>query len=170
MGIGEGGWPATDELSTASTIFNTCLLCLAVVLIPPEWDKKRSQPHDMCAVLGMLAVNPVYGCGAASIVWHLRTSELLGRTQSLACLQIEPEANQRFSKPSLNPLNAGLFTAQRYMERKRRMLRFATGSAASHRKRPLEWPLDLAKSGKPSPDPQIPKALLLFQTLWPSKL
>merc|ERR1712113_113774 len=54
VGFGECGWPATDELNTASTIFNTCLLCLAVVLVPLH----------MCVVIGMLAVNPVYGCGA----------------------------------------------------------------------------------------------------------
>ncbi|CAE7275722.1 unnamed protein product [Symbiodinium necroappetens] len=54
VGFGECGWPATDELNTTSTIFNTCLLVLAVVLVTIH----------MCVVIGMLVVNPVYGCGA----------------------------------------------------------------------------------------------------------
>ncbi|CAE7528712.1 unnamed protein product [Symbiodinium microadriaticum] len=54
-GFGECGWPATDELNTASTIFNAFLLVLAVVLVPIH----------MCVVVAMLVVNPVYsGCGA----------------------------------------------------------------------------------------------------------
>ena len=54
VGFGACAWPATDELNTASTIFSTCLLCLAVVLVPLH----------MRVVIGMLVVNPVYGCGA----------------------------------------------------------------------------------------------------------
>ena len=54
VGFGACAWPATDELNTASTIFSTCLLCLAVVLVPLH----------MCVVIGMLVINPVYGCGA----------------------------------------------------------------------------------------------------------
>eukprot|EP00439_Symbiodinium_sp_Y106_P071147 s123_g12.t1 len=52
MGFHACSWPATEELSTASTIFNSCLLFLAVVLVPLH----------MCIVLTMLVLNPTYGC------------------------------------------------------------------------------------------------------------
>ncbi|CAE7568051.1 unnamed protein product [Symbiodinium sp. CCMP2456] len=50
-------WPASGELSTASTIFNSCLLFLAVVLVPLH----------MCIVLTMLVLSPTYGCGVDNL-------------------------------------------------------------------------------------------------------
>ena len=54
VGFGECAWPATDELNTPATIFNTCLLVLAVVLVPIH----------MCVVVAMLVLNPTYSSGA----------------------------------------------------------------------------------------------------------
>ncbi|CAE7251175.1 unnamed protein product [Symbiodinium sp. CCMP2456] len=50
-------WPATDELSTPSAIFNSCLLFLAVVLVPIH----------MCVVCAMLLLNPLYACGTDNV-------------------------------------------------------------------------------------------------------
>ena len=49
--------PATGELNSASTIFNTCLLLLAMVLVPIH----------MCIVVGMLLFNPIYACAADNL-------------------------------------------------------------------------------------------------------
>ncbi|CAE7712608.1 unnamed protein product [Symbiodinium sp. CCMP2592] len=57
VGFGECSWPATGELSSASTIFNTCLLLFAVVLVP----------FHMCIVVGMLLLNPTYACAADNL-------------------------------------------------------------------------------------------------------
>ncbi|CAE7568060.1 unnamed protein product [Symbiodinium sp. CCMP2456] len=54
VGFGECGWPTADELNTPATIFNTCLLVLAVVLVPLH----------MCVVVAMLVLNPTYSSGA----------------------------------------------------------------------------------------------------------
>ena len=48
VGFGACSWPATGELNSASTIFNTCLLLLAMVLVPIH----------MCIVVGMLLFQP----------------------------------------------------------------------------------------------------------------
>jgi len=50
LGFGPCCWPAAGELNTASTIFNSCLLFLAVVLVPMH----------MCLVTAMLFLNPTY--------------------------------------------------------------------------------------------------------------
>ncbi|CAE7264719.1 unnamed protein product [Symbiodinium natans] len=57
VGFGDCTWPTTGELSSASTIFNTCLLLFAVVLVPLH----------MCIVVGMLLFNPIYACGADNL-------------------------------------------------------------------------------------------------------
>ena len=57
VGFGACSWPTTGELSSASTIFNTCLLLFTVVLVPLH----------MCIVVGMLLFNPVYACGADNL-------------------------------------------------------------------------------------------------------
>ncbi|CAE7712564.1 unnamed protein product [Symbiodinium sp. CCMP2592] len=54
VGFGACAWPATDELTTPATIFNTCLLVLAVVLVPIH----------ICVVVAMLVLNPTYSSGA----------------------------------------------------------------------------------------------------------
>ncbi|CAE7684657.1 unnamed protein product [Symbiodinium microadriaticum] len=54
VGFGDCGWPTSGELSSASTLFNTCLFLLAVVLVALH----------MCIVVGMLLFNPIYACGA----------------------------------------------------------------------------------------------------------
>ena len=58
VGFGECGWPATDELNTPSTIFNSSLWLLVVVLVPLH----------MCIVVTLLALNRSYACGAEDIV------------------------------------------------------------------------------------------------------
>ena len=55
--FGDCAWPATGDLSSASTIFNTCLLLLAMVLVPIH----------MCIVVGMLLFNPIYACAADNL-------------------------------------------------------------------------------------------------------
>ncbi|CAE7543082.1 unnamed protein product, partial [Symbiodinium microadriaticum] len=55
--FGACSWPAAGELNSASTIFNTCLLLLAMVLIPIH----------LCIVVGMLLLNPVYACEADNL-------------------------------------------------------------------------------------------------------
>ncbi|CAE7731085.1 unnamed protein product [Symbiodinium sp. CCMP2592] len=55
--FGDCAWPTTGELSSASTILNTCLLLLAVVLVPLH----------MCIVVGMLLFNPTYACAADNL-------------------------------------------------------------------------------------------------------
>ena len=57
VGFHACSWPATEELSPASTIFNSCLLFFAVVLVPLH----------MCIVLAMLVLNPIYACGAENL-------------------------------------------------------------------------------------------------------
>eukprot|EP00439_Symbiodinium_sp_Y106_P038916 s338_g4.t1 len=57
VGFGACSWPATGELNSASTIFNTCLLLLAMVLVPIH----------MCIVVGMLLFNPIYACAADNL-------------------------------------------------------------------------------------------------------
>ncbi|CAE7941220.1 unnamed protein product, partial [Symbiodinium necroappetens] len=57
VGFGDCGWPTSGQLSSASTIFNTCLFSLAAVLVPLH----------MCIVVGMLLLNPIYACGADNI-------------------------------------------------------------------------------------------------------
>ncbi|CAE7731105.1 unnamed protein product [Symbiodinium sp. CCMP2592] len=57
VGFGACSWPATGELSSASTIFNACLLFFAVVLVPIH----------MCIVVGMLLFNPIYACAADNL-------------------------------------------------------------------------------------------------------
>ena len=57
VGFGACSWPATGELNSASTIFNTCLLLLAMVLVPLH----------MCIVVGMLLFNPIYACAADNL-------------------------------------------------------------------------------------------------------
>ncbi|CAE6973356.1 unnamed protein product [Symbiodinium sp. KB8] len=52
--FGDCGWPTSGALSSASTIFNSCLFSLAAVLVPLH----------MCIVIGMLLFNPIYACGA----------------------------------------------------------------------------------------------------------
>ncbi|CAE7790852.1 unnamed protein product [Symbiodinium necroappetens] len=54
VGFGDCGWPTSGQLSSASTIFNSCLLLFVVVLLPLH----------MCIVVGMLLFNPIYACGA----------------------------------------------------------------------------------------------------------
>ena len=54
VGFGDCGWPTSGELSSASTLFNSCLLLFVVVLLPLH----------MCIVVGMLLFNPIYACGA----------------------------------------------------------------------------------------------------------
>eukprot|EP00439_Symbiodinium_sp_Y106_P073568 s2010_g13.t3 len=54
VGFHACSWPATRELNPPSAIFNTCLLFLAVVLVPIH----------MCVVVAMLFLNPLYACGA----------------------------------------------------------------------------------------------------------
>ncbi|CAE6973350.1 unnamed protein product [Symbiodinium sp. KB8] len=53
VGFGDCGWPTSGQLSSASTIFNSCLFSLAAVLVPLH----------MCIVVGMLLCNPIYACG-----------------------------------------------------------------------------------------------------------
>ena len=57
VGFGACSWPTTGELNSASTIFNTCLLLLAMVLVPIH----------MCIVVGMLLFNPIYACAADNL-------------------------------------------------------------------------------------------------------
>ena len=57
VGFGACSWPATGELNSASTIFNTCLFLLAMVLVPIH----------MCIVVGMLLFNPIYACAADNL-------------------------------------------------------------------------------------------------------
>ena len=56
-GFGACSWPTTGELNSAPTIFNTCLLLLAMVLVPIH----------MCIVVGMLLFNPIYACAADNL-------------------------------------------------------------------------------------------------------
>ncbi|CAE7724039.1 unnamed protein product [Symbiodinium sp. KB8] len=57
VGFHACSWPATGELNTPSAIFNTCLLLLAVVLVPIH----------MCVVAAMLLLNPLYACGTDNL-------------------------------------------------------------------------------------------------------
>ena len=57
VGFGACSWPTTGELNSAPTIFNTCLLLLAMVLVPIH----------MCIVVGMLLFNPIYACAADNL-------------------------------------------------------------------------------------------------------
>ncbi|CAE6973672.1 unnamed protein product [Symbiodinium sp. CCMP2456] len=57
VSFGACSWPAAGELSTPSTIFNTCLLLLAMVLVPIH----------ICVVVGMLLLNPIYACAADNL-------------------------------------------------------------------------------------------------------
>ena len=57
VGFGDCGWPTSGQLSSASTIFNTCLFSLAALLVPIH----------MCIVVGMLLFNPIYACAAENL-------------------------------------------------------------------------------------------------------
>ncbi|CAE7561913.1 unnamed protein product [Symbiodinium necroappetens] len=57
VGFGDCGWPTSGQLSSASTIFNTCLFSLAALLVPIH----------MCIVVGMLLFNPIYARAAENL-------------------------------------------------------------------------------------------------------